>query len=184
MGLSMSYVHQLEAGKRTPSESVITLVRMIEMDASFKTAEHSPTLQEECSSYRVETKLRTIPIIGWAHAGEACSYDEIPFDWQEKMTTDCPKEGVFAVRLEGDSMEPKFSDGDILILMSQERAHSGSFAVVKFKNDGVLFRRIEFHGERVRLMPTNERYDATDHSLEEFLWIYPVWGRFTQMWKR
>ena len=184
MGLSMSYISQLESDKRTPSDAVETLVRMLEAQMDAGMMGSGNTLKDDETSNRVKPTQKRIPIIGWAHAGQAEAYEEIPGHWQETMATDCPKEKVFAVRLEGDSMEPRFGEGDILVVMTEEPAYSGCFAVVKFRDDGVLFRRIELTGGMVRLMPLNDRYPTSEHAPDEFAWIYPVWGRFTQMWKR
>jgi SOS-response transcriptional repressor LexA len=186
LGCSRTMLYNYELGDPPPPPGILSTMSILERRAGI---EHlsSSLPQEEPISYRTQTRnnaARLIKIIGWAHAGEAESYEEIPGDWQENMATDCRKEKAFGVRLEGDSMEPKFCDGDVLIVMPLERAYSGCYAVVKFKNDGVLFRRLEMNGQLVRLMPLNGRYSASEHAPDEFAWIYPVWGRFTQMWKR
>ncbi len=183
MGLSMSYINQLETEKRTPSDAVISLLRILEEKHHVGFDSEPMVLREDTVAYGVK-KPKLVKIIGWAHAGDAGVYDETPHDWQETIATDCPKEKIFGVRLDGDSMEPRFSSGDVLILMTEERAYNGCYVVVKFKNDGILMRRIEFTGDRVRLVPLNERYATSDHSFEEFEWIYPVWARVTRLWNR
>lgn len=186
LGCSRTMLYNYEQGDPPPPPAILSTLAVLERRSGIEHTSSS-VLREEPRTYGSKTQaqaVRLIKIIGWAHAGEAESYEQIPDDWQETMASDCRKEKAFGVRLEGDSMEPKFSDGDVLIVMPLERAYSGCFAVVKFKNDGVLFRRLEMNGTRVRLMPLNERYEASDYDLEDFAWIYPVWGRFTQMWKR
>ena len=186
LGCSRTMLYNYEQDNPPPPAEILSTLTVLERKVGIEHSS-SPDPREDSPpfSYRTATNaVKQIRIIGWAHAGDAESYEEIPGEWQETMATDCNKEGAFGVTLQGDSMEPKFSDGDILILMPEERAFSGCFAVVKFKNDGVLFRRMEMNGARVRLMPLNERYPTSDHSLDEFSWIYPVWGRFTQLWKR
>ena len=81
-------------------------------------------------------------------------------------------------------MEPRFGEGDLIIVQPSETAYSGCFVVAKFVNDGVIFRRIEMSGPVISLVPLNERYSVTTHEAEEFTWIYPVWGRWTQIWRR
>lgn len=135
-------------------------------------------------SMTTHTAIRAIPLVGWAHAGDAESYEEIPLSWRDRIPTDCPDSKAFAVVLEGDSMEPKFSDGDILIVQPTAEPHSGCFVVARFADDGVIFRRFEAIGKTIRLVPLNERYLATEHQPSDFSWIYPVWGRITQIWRR
>lgn len=81
-------------------------------------------------------------------------------------------------------MEPRFSEGDVLIIQPSEEAYSGCFIVARFVDDGVVFRRLEMSGGVFRLIPLNERYPVTEHQPSEFSWIYPVWGRWTQIWRR
>ena len=179
----MSYVHQLESGKRTPSDAVETLVRMLQEQM------HAGMLKEESAPYRgaadnLDTPSRMIRVIGWAHAGEAASYEEIPGDWQRTVPTECQDPDAFAVQLEGDSMEPKFTDGDVLVVQPNEQPYSGCYVVARFADDGVIFRRMEMSGGKIVLKPLNDGWPATSHMMEEFSWIYPVWGRWTQIWKR
>jgi SOS-response transcriptional repressor LexA len=127
---------------------------------------------------------RMVPVIGWAHAGEAGSYEELPKSWQNRVPTDCGDPKAFGVSLEGDSMEPKFSDGDILIVQPTTEAHSGCFVVARFVDDSVIFRRLEMRRDRIILVPLNPQYLASEHTADEFSWIYPVWARITKMWKK
>lgn len=126
---------------------------------------------------------RRIPVIGWAHAGQAASYEEMPEDWQQMIPTDCRDPKAFAVMLEGDSMEPLFRDGDLLVLMPSQRIHNGCLAVIRLASDGVLLRRVEVREERLRLVPLNPRYEAEEMSGDQISWAYPVWGRWSQVWK-
>ncbi|MFT3991857.1 MAG: LexA family transcriptional regulator [Luteolibacter sp.] len=126
---------------------------------------------------------RRIPVLGWAHAGSATVYEEISLAHQETIPTDCRDPKAFGVALEGDSMSPRFCEGEMLVLMPSEEPYSGCFAVCRFADDGVVFRRLEFMGDQVRLVPLNTSYDPSTHSRKEFAWIYPVWGRWSQLWK-
>lgn len=182
MGLSMSYVYQLEAGKRVPSDAVVALVTMLgeQLEAGLielPSSSAAPAVAQEPVS------SRRIPVLGWAHAGQAAAYEELPHDYQVTIPTDCRDPKAFGVHLEGDSMRPQFDDGDLLVLMPSQEVYSGCFAVARFVDDGVVFRRIEFTGNQIQLVPLNERYQVTTHSREDFSWVYPVWGSWTQLWK-
>lgn len=186
MGLSMSYIHQLEAGKRTPSDQVEKLVRIFEIQL-----ESNPGSEKQPVRYPEELlgpppaprRFREIPVLGWAHAGEAATYEEMAEDWQDRIPTEARDPRAFAVILEGESMEPKFSPGDLLILQPSEEAYSGCLAVCRFKDDGVVFRRVEFAPEGVRLIALNPAYPTSIYAKESFSWIYPLWGRWTQVWR-
>lgn len=128
---------------------------------------------------------RQIPVVGWAHAGEALDYEQLPEEWQEWIPTECRDPRAFAVRLEGDSMSPDFQEGDLLVLMPEEAIYNGVLAVIRLASGGVLFRRVEMRGERLVLIPRNSaQYDREEFSREDIAWCFPVWGSWRQVWKR
>lgn len=185
MGLSMSYVHQLEVGKRTASDAVETLVRMLEHQLSAGMIEPGAvTAGRNLDQEAKAGDSRMIPVVGWAHAGEAASYDEMPLGWQDSVPTECRDPKAFAVRLEGDSMEPKFSEGDLLIVQPGEEIYGGCLAILKLANDGIIFRRVEKRGDLYRLVPLNTLYGVEELARESVVWIYPVWGMWRQLWRR
>lgn len=192
LGLSSNYVSLLESGSKEPSDAIRRHVELIQRvaDAGLGSKSQSQVASYEDYSGVVREdpvpygRTRMIPVIGWAHAGSAESYEEIPETWQCKVPTECRDAKAFAVSLEGDSMEPRFGDGDLIIVQPSETAYSGCYVVAKFASDGVIFRRVEMSGTTISLVPLNERYPVTSHSPDEFSWIYPVWGRWTQIWKR
>jgi SOS-response transcriptional repressor LexA len=133
--------------------------------------------------YPTTRRERRIPVVGWAHAGEAADYEELPASWQDRIPTDCRDERAFGVRLEGESMMPDFKDGDLLVLMPSEEVYSGALAVVRLEAGGVLFRRVEIRAERLVLVPLNPQYDREEFKRSEVSWCYPVWGSWRQTWK-
>ena len=186
IGLSGNYISLLEADKKTPSDAVLRHIELLERAVDVGLF-GGPTVVQVPHHGRSETRM--IPVIGWAHAGDAASYDELPQSWADKIPTECRDEKAFGVRLEGDSMESgdgglSFREGDLLVAMPSARPYSGCFVVAKFADDGVTFRRLETAGRKIILAPLNKRYDVTEHAEEDFHWIYPVWGRWSQLWNR
>jgi len=133
---------------------------------------------------RKYTGNRMIPVLGWAHAGEAVNYDEIPKSWQERVPTECRDPKAFAIRLEGESMRPEYSEGDLLIVQPSEEIYNGCLAVVRMKSDGYIFRRIELRAGYLRMIPLNPQWSSEDLPMEQVAWVYPVWGMWRQVWKR
>jgi SOS-response transcriptional repressor LexA len=126
---------------------------------------------------------RSIPVLGWAHAGQAEDYDQLPEDWQDLIPTECRDPKAFAVRLEGESMMPRFEEGDLLILMPEAEVYNGVLAVVRLASGGVVFRRIEIREERLVLVPLNPQYQREEFNTSQVSWIYPLWGIWRQIWK-
>lgn len=188
LGVSGNWISLLERGHKEPGDSLLRHVELLEQakdtgllarSAEGSLGQSDPTMNRGATS---EQKL--IPVIGWAHAGNASSYEELPHDWREFVPSNCRDPKAFAVVLEGDSMEPRFGEGDVLELMPSEEIHNGCLAVIRLVNDGVIFRRVQISKGRLRLIPLNERYEVEDFSPDEISWAYPVWRRSTQLWKR
>ena len=182
MGLSLSYIHQLESGKRTPSANVERLVRMMSEKhaAGFKVGE----LQEDESDYKIpDKKCRMVPLIGMAHAGEVINYEEIERQSRDFVPTLCKDEEAFAVGIEGDSMFPKIKDRDVVILSPALRPHNGCIVIARIHNEGVVCRSVERSGGKVLLIPANERYSSNEYEEALFDWMYVVYGTWTQFWR-
>jgi len=186
LGYSRSMVYNYEAGNPFPPREFLDKIAKLEISLGIddSTNDEGASLREDEAPYHVQRRAqRMIRVTSWAHAGEATNYEELPNSWQDQIPTECRDPKAFAVRLEGPSMEPKFSEGDLLILQPSEEAYSGCLAVCRFKSDGVVFRRVEFLPDAIRLIALNPAYPTDTYPREEFAWIYPVWGRWTQIWK-
>ena len=181
LGVSGKYVGMIERGEKsiTAASSIGILFNLLREKGCLPGESAAPLV----SSYLPKHTIRMIPVVGWAHAGLPERYEEMPAGWQNLIPTECRDSNAFGVILEGDSMEPGFKSGDNLVLMPSEEPHSGCYAVCRFADDGIVFRRLEFMGESVRLVPLNERYEATTHTRGDFAWIYPLWGRWSQLWR-
>lgn len=61
--------------------------------------------------------MRPVPVVSWARAGAAeFNYHDLAEFIDETVQTTCKDPNAFALIVEGDSMEPKFSPGDRLII--------------------------------------------------------------------
>ena len=63
----------------------------------------------------------------------------------------------YALRVLGDSMEPEFADGCVIIIDPGYAPRDGAYVVVEFAGD-VFFRQLVFDGERRFLKPLNPKY--------------------------
>jgi SOS-response transcriptional repressor LexA len=65
----------------------------------------------------------------------------------------------YALRVLGDSMEPEFGEGCIVIVDPGYAPRDGSYVIVEFAGD-VFFRQLVFEGERRYLKPLNPKYGS------------------------
>lgn len=107
----------------------------------------------------------TFPVIGEVGAGYSIPAVE---DWSGD-TVDIPlsylkgrqKEEFFVLKVTGDSMYPKYQDGDkVLVLRQSTLNHSGQVGVIVYDGDIGTLKRIEYAvGEDwLRLVPINPNY--------------------------
>ena len=105
-----------------------------------------------------------VPIINRVAAGYPTDFDDL--DYPVGFADDyvrCPDlhdPNAFAVRVIGDSMEPKFSEGDIVIFSPVDQVSNGDDCFIRFKEPHeTTFKRVFFEEDsRLRLQPRNERY--------------------------
>ena len=181
MGISKGMLFAYRNGSKRITGKVWSKLEAAERSAGVKREPIGPKRTSE-SDPTSGNRTRMIPVIGWAHAGDAENYEPVPDSWQERIPTECRDVKAFGVRLEGDSMEPKFSDGDVLIVQPSEEPYSGCYVVACFADDdGVIFRRMEFIAGEIMLKPLHEGWPVTKHQASEFRWIYPVWGMLRRM---
>ena len=67
----------------------------------------------------------------------------------------------YALRVVGDSMEPEFADGCVVIIDPGYAPRDGSYVVVEFAGD-IFFRQLVFDGERRLLKPLNPKYGGLE----------------------
>jgi SOS-response transcriptional repressor LexA len=119
----------------------------------------------ECSGKSLEIvslgKPRTIPVVGLVHAGEfnlACDGNFPPGIADEYVVTDTPGRCLFGVRCQGDSMEPRFQAGDILIVNPELEPQVGDFVIIKIDGEVVFKRLVRHDPALVQLKSLNPNY--------------------------
>jgi len=82
----------------------------------------------------------------------------------EVVPSNVTDEHAFAVRLRGDSMEPKFSDGDIAVLLPGIAATNGETVVANLRDQGLLCKimHVQLDKKLITLSSYNPAYPPTD----------------------
>jgi len=108
-----------------------------------------------------------VPVINKVAAGYPVDFDDLgyPVGYADDYVrcTDLHDPNAFAVRVFGDSMEPKFTEGDIVIFSPAVEVRSGDDCFVRFMMPHeTTFKRVYFEqGGNVRLQPRNQEYAPT-----------------------
>jgi SOS-response transcriptional repressor LexA len=133
--------------------------------------------------------IRGIPVRSWAQAGVSSALDseELPFDWEKQVATDCPDEQAFAVEIQGDSMEPKFFPGDIAVLMPGRQPRNGSLVVARLENEGIVFKvftaREHASGRICTFTSYNQVFQPIEVPESSVIWNFPVYQMIRQVWR-
>ena len=65
----------------------------------------------------------------------------------------------FALKIKGDSMEPKFSEGDVVIVQQQSTVENGDIAVVLVNGGDATVKKFYRSDSGIKLISTNPAYD-------------------------
>lgn len=129
-------------------------------DLQFKDSDIEP--------YNLDKATIKIPVLGVIPAGtpmeaieDILDYIEIPKDWLRGG-----KE-YFALKLKGDSMFPKYNDGDIVIFKKTPDCNSGDEVCVMVNGFDATFKRLLKHDSGITLQPLNPAYDIKIYSNED-----------------
>ena len=110
---------------------------------------------------------RLVPIINKVAAGYPTDFDDLDYPVgvadEYLRCPDVHDPNAFAVRVVGDSMEPKFHEGDIIIFSPKVEVRNGDDCFVRFATPHeTTFKRVfREQNDMVRLQPRNEKYAPT-----------------------
>ncbi|MBN1815977.1 MAG: helix-turn-helix domain-containing protein [Sedimentisphaerales bacterium] len=130
---------------------------------------------------------RFVPIINKASAGQFMDFDDLgyPVGFADDYAR-CPDlhdPNAFAVRVFGDSMEPKFREGDLVIFSPAAEVHSGDDCFIRLTlPHESTFKRVYFEADnQVRLQPRNQKYAPTMVDGRRINGIYRAVMRYEQL---
>lgn len=108
-----------------------------------------------------------IPVLGCVQAGIPIEAIEDIIDYEEIPESMAKNGEYFALQVRGDSMEPKFSEGDVVIVRKQESADDGDIAVVLVNGNEATVKKIKRRMDGIMLIPNNPSYDPMFYSNKE-----------------
>jgi phage repressor protein C with HTH and peptisase S24 domain len=110
---------------------------------------------------------RLVPVINKVAAGYPTDFDDLSYPVgvadDYVRCPDLHDPNAFAVRVVGDSMEPRFCEGDIVVFSPAAEVNNGDDCFVRFSMPHeTTFKRVFFEQDnKVRLQPRNEKYPPT-----------------------
>lgn len=124
---------------------------------------------------RPEGAGRSIPIVGMARAGADGFFDDNGFPVGAAETVRFPGLGedrVYALEIAGDSMEPTYRPGDVVIVQPGAAARRGDRVVVRTRNGEVMAKVLGRRNDQsVELLSLNPAYPPRQLPAGELDWI-------------
>ena len=119
---------------------------------------------------------QALPLIGFAEAGTGGYFDDGGFPvgkgWDEIAFPAVTDEHAYALEISGESMQPTYRDGDVIIVSPAAPVRRGDRVVVKTKNGEVMVKELKRQtAKQVELKSLNADHPERTLPLEDVVWI-------------
>lgn len=155
LGIRRQTYSAYERGVSTPdANTVATLARLFGVGAG------------ELVAGEVSTNVIKVPVCGNVAAGIPIDAIEDVEEYVDVDASLAKGATLIGLRVKGRSMEPRFTNGDTVIIRCQSSVDNGDIAVV-LVGDEATMKKVVRYTEGIRLMPTNPAYEPRYFSNEE-----------------
>lgn len=144
LGISRQAYSNYEAGKREPDfETLLKLGEYFDCSVDY-------LLGKTSKSSGIK-----IPVLGEVRAGLPIEAVENIIDYEE-IDAELARGGeYFALRIVGDSMEPRIREGDVVIVRKQPDIESGEIGIVLVNGDSATVKKVVKHEDGISLIAYN-----------------------------
>ena len=165
MFVNQTAVSQWERGVTSPSPA--TLLRLCEL---YDVSTDYLLGRDNDPRPRTEKKGVKIPVLGRVAAGIPITAIEDVLDYEEIEESLAKTGDFYGLQIKGTSMEPKFSEGDVVIVRQQDDVESGEIAIVLVNGDDATCKRVVKHENGLSLISLNPSFPPkffTDQEVEQ-----------------
>lgn len=122
---------------------------------------------------------RRVPLIGLAQAGGEGYFDDAGYPvgggWDEVGLPDVADTNAYALEISGDSMEPVFRDGDMVIVSPNAPVRRGDRVVVRTTDGEVMAKQlVRRSARRIELKSLNPLHPDYTFDLEKVIWMHRI----------
>lgn len=108
-----------------------------------------------------------VPVYGYVRAGIPMEAIEDILDYEEIPAAMAATGEYFALKIRGDSMEPRICDGDVVIVKRQEDAESGDLVIALVNGSDATCKRLQKYANGLSLISNNPTYEPMYFSQED-----------------
>ena len=132
-----------------------------------KIANYLNTTTDDLLENKNTPKGIKIPVLGEVAAGIPISAIEDILDYEE-ITEDLASKGeYFGLVIKGDSMEPRMTSGDVVIVRCQNTAENGDIAIVLVDGETATCKKIKKTPQGLMLISLNPDYEPMFYTNKE-----------------
>jgi len=122
---------------------------------------------------------RRIPLIGFTQAGSDGYFDDggypVGGGWDEVTLPEIGDPNAYALEISGDSMEPVFRDGDMVIVSPAAPIRRGDRVVVRTLRGEVMTKQLSRRSaRRIALRSLNPEHPNYSFDLTEVSWMHRI----------
>lgn len=107
------------------------------------------------TKYKPKENSFKIPVFAYVSAGNPLFTNEDIVDWEELPIEYKSQGEFFALMVKGQSMEPRFCEGDVVIVKKQNDVDDGELAIVLVNGDEATFKQVRKSEAGITLIGTN-----------------------------
>lgn len=164
LGIDRTTYAKYESGASEPNhETLLKLSELFDVSADYLLGrELSPNVSPASHALRV-------PVLGVIQAGVPIDAIEDILDWEEVPASwGSGGREYFGLRVKGDSMYPKYLEGDTVILRKGSACDSGDDCAVLVNGDAATLKQVILREDgAVELRPVNPTYPPRTYSPAE-----------------
>lgn len=174
LGLSRSTIAMYETeGSEPDLATLLSIAKFFNVSIDYLVGSNTPIAMSNVAPSNLTTSFIKVPVFGEIPAGIPIemidtSYIEDYEDISKELLKGDKK--AFCLKVKGESMMPKFEDGDILVLIQQEDCKSGDYCAVSINHTECTFKKVIKHPNGVTLQPLNPTFEPmffTNQQIEE-----------------
>lgn len=122
---------------------------------------------------------RRIPLIGLAQAGSEGYFDDggypVGGGWDEISVPEVGDPNAYALEIAGDSMDPVYRDGDVVIVAPGAPVRRGDRVVVRSQKGQVMAKELlRQSARRIELRSLNPAHPNYGFDLPEIAWMHRI----------
>lgn len=165
--ISRSTIGMYEKGAREPDFETLELIAdFFNVDINYLLGRSNKTTYIPSSTSRKST---VINVYGRVAAGIPLEMIEDIIDTEEIPEAMAKTGEFFGLQISGDSMEPKISNGDTVIVRKQDDADSEDIVIATVNGTDATCKRLKKYQTGIALISTNPKYEPMFFSNEEII---------------